>query len=123
MLTAIKKAKNGPIFKIQAFICIKSKFSGGQFYKEISKFGYFKKWEKVRKITKVSKVEHLRWKVRWMERGNDKKTSPGWVDVWMDLWKGVKASFRITYSNKNYHIDLRHVKHFIIKLLIFHEYN
>ena len=46
-------------------MALKSIFKGwgGQFFKEMSKFGFFKKWEKVRKITKIAKVEHLRWKV------------------------------------------------------------
>ena len=36
-----KKAKNVPIIKIQAVICIKMKFNGVHFRREISKFGYF----------------------------------------------------------------------------------
>ena len=41
-----QKAKNGLIYKIQFFICIKIKFLWGEFYKEIANFGYFKKSEK-----------------------------------------------------------------------------
>ena len=36
-----KLAKNGPILKFQMLIALKCNLNGGQFHKELSKFGYF----------------------------------------------------------------------------------
>ena len=46
-------------YKFKFLFALKINFSGGQFNKEISKFDYFEKWEKV---IKVVKVEHWRRK-------------------------------------------------------------
>ena len=78
---------------------------GGQFYKEISKFGCFKKWQKVQLFQKVAKslVVSKSGKKSWLRKLaakyfeqncarknlNDdlgiKKHVPGWVDTgWVD---------------------------------------
>ena len=36
--------------KFKLLFALKLNLNGGQFFKEILKFGYFEKWEKVRKI-------------------------------------------------------------------------
>ena len=43
--------------KFKFLFAIKLNFNGGQFYKEISNFGYFQKLEKIR--LQFEKVEHL----------------------------------------------------------------
>ena len=44
----MNKPKMSKFSKFKLLFAIKQKFNGGQFYREISKIGYFKKLEKVR---------------------------------------------------------------------------
>ena len=61
---------------------------GGQFYSEISKFGYFKKLENGQKIWVTEEIG----RGNKISRGNElrklvaKKSSPGWMDGWMGGW-------------------------------------
>ena len=61
--------------KFKYLFALKLNFNGGQFYKEMSKFGYFKKWksqnivglteeigwESDKVLSKIGKAEKIKW--------------------------------------------------------------
>ena len=77
----------------------------GQFYKEISEFGYFKNWKKSEKLQKLQKFNICAGKLikkpfmelhKAINKSMDKKPSPEWMDGWM----GLKAVLMTGCSNQ-----------------------
>ena len=68
--------------KFKFLIIFKLNFNGGQFYKKILKFDYFKKMKILHKIKfEIKNGEHLRWKF-WVENFESKILS---LKVWVSL--------------------------------------
>ena len=64
--------------KFKLLLALKSNFNGGQFYKEISKFDYFKKLEKSK--NKVGVTKEIGCRNDKVLSKSDKKCSSGWVE-------------------------------------------
>ena len=106
--------------KFKFLFALKLSFSWGQFYKEIPKFGYFKKWKKVRiKLEWLRKlscygnvivltITDLR-NVNWYQPCEKQHCLYLWgkqmgislpKSLVLDGWMGVNAGLRIAYSNQ-----------------------
>ena len=87
--------------KFKFLFTFKLNFNGGSIKKNISKFGYFKKREKVI-INKIVKFEValLSKSILFIASCSffcAKKYGPGWMDGWVDGGAGLS----IAYSNQN----------------------
>ena len=91
------KPKIAPFQKFKFLFALKQNFNGGQFYKEISKLGYFKKLGKVRvKLLWLRKlIVEMNSRICKKLAAKIKKSGAGWMDGWMD----GRASLRIAHSH------------------------